>query len=438
MDIFATPVRRDHFIYHNELLVDPGNRKQYRRAPTSELSALLKPTAASSSTKDETAHFYEAQLVHYGLPRTKDKARAKWRLLEALDHNSLSVPADVAKIEGQLKKEYNAGCKKQKSAALVQSSGAAAVNQATNVNVNVSVSVSDGGSKKRKANETPAGGSKTKKTKTSSPKKPASSENKLNTKLPSTQKPTKTATTTTSPWTVKKPQTARATRGAGSTATSTRTPTAAPSDEAPRKKQTARCNRGGMHASPSTRPTPAWNADAPSKSPLPKQTARRSVVAGPYPSLPREEVKPKSEGRLQVSGRYQIQIPVNSNLSLIIARDTYVIWGAFKLGFYEGFLKAQQVNANGFGGADFQLEWRGQELGGDLPCGGAGGFCVEPSGALAGSIAGVDVRGKREPWSEMDLGPSDVMCMETEYENMGYGPGFEDENEDDDVEMCWG
>lgn len=66
MNAYATPSRRRDFLYHGDLLVNPGNNKYYKRASTAELTALLKP-AASGAPKDETAHFYEAQPLHYGL-----------------------------------------------------------------------------------------------------------------------------------------------------------------------------------------------------------------------------------------------------------------------------------------------------------------------------------------------------------------------------------
>ena len=66
MDAFAAPVRDGHLTYNGELLIDPGNSKHYKRASEVELRGLLKPDPKSVA-KDETAHFYEAQLIHHGL-----------------------------------------------------------------------------------------------------------------------------------------------------------------------------------------------------------------------------------------------------------------------------------------------------------------------------------------------------------------------------------
>ena len=113
MGVFATPVRSGDFVYSGELLVDPGNSRQYRKADEGQLRALLQPDS-KETIKDETAPFYEAQLVHYGLQRTKDKARAKWRLLDALNAGSLQVPQAVKQTEAALKKEHSANIKRAK------------------------------------------------------------------------------------------------------------------------------------------------------------------------------------------------------------------------------------------------------------------------------------------------------------------------------------
>lgn len=100
-------------LYHGELFVNPGNGKHYKRASASDLAALLK---AAQGAKDETAPYYEAQLVHYGLQRTKDKARAKWRLLEAINGKILKTPEAVLNVEKELKKEYKAANRKANTA----------------------------------------------------------------------------------------------------------------------------------------------------------------------------------------------------------------------------------------------------------------------------------------------------------------------------------
>ena len=60
--------------------------------------------------KDETAAFYQAQLVHYGLRPLKDKKRAKDLLLEAAEASdrNLTVPASIRELESLLAQEHGA------------------------------------------------------------------------------------------------------------------------------------------------------------------------------------------------------------------------------------------------------------------------------------------------------------------------------------------
>ena len=53
--------------------------------------------------KDETGHFYIAQLIHYGLSVVKTKNAAKNRLMAAIgtekDGKSLKIPLNILKLE---------------------------------------------------------------------------------------------------------------------------------------------------------------------------------------------------------------------------------------------------------------------------------------------------------------------------------------------------
>lgn len=118
----APPVSRDSFFYNGNLYVDVGNLSRHQRAPVEEITAILRPDLNKSKTKssvdppkDPVGHWYEAQLIHYGLPPSKDKARAKMRLLEALNQSKLIVPPNIAKIEAEMKKEYTAAERKAKA-----------------------------------------------------------------------------------------------------------------------------------------------------------------------------------------------------------------------------------------------------------------------------------------------------------------------------------
>lgn len=115
---FASPIARDGFYYNGDLFVEAGNLNRHKRASIPEITAILRPDLKQFQAvppKDPVGHWYEAQLIHYGLPPSKDKARAKMRLLEALNTSKLVVPEGIARLEGQLKKDYAAAERKAKA-----------------------------------------------------------------------------------------------------------------------------------------------------------------------------------------------------------------------------------------------------------------------------------------------------------------------------------
>lgn len=114
MDAPAPFIVRGEFIYHDTLFVDVGGAlKRHARASPSEIKMFLDGKAP----KDQVAHWYEAQLIHYGLQRSKDKNTAKVRLQQALSQRKLTVPAHIVEIEVQMKKEYASSINKARSAA---------------------------------------------------------------------------------------------------------------------------------------------------------------------------------------------------------------------------------------------------------------------------------------------------------------------------------
>ena len=104
---FTSPIQRGNLFYNgSDLSVEVGNLNRHKQATVQEITALLRPdlkktksTAPVHETKDRAAHWYEAQLIHYGLPPSKEKARAKMRLLEALNTSNLQVPFAIADME---------------------------------------------------------------------------------------------------------------------------------------------------------------------------------------------------------------------------------------------------------------------------------------------------------------------------------------------------
>jgi hypothetical protein len=117
MSNFAPPVRRGDFLYSSILYADAGNNNEHPRASVAEIAGILRPEAvnlytrsnvpaASAPAKDQVWHWWAAQLIHYGLPVTKEKSKAKIRLLDALNQFKLEVPAWILGLEGELRKEW--------------------------------------------------------------------------------------------------------------------------------------------------------------------------------------------------------------------------------------------------------------------------------------------------------------------------------------------
>ena len=114
----ATPaVVRDNFVYKDAFFAQVDEDKRHPRASVAELTSLLRPeTSSAPPPKDQVGHWYQAQLLHYELPPSKDKNTAKVRLLQAINANTLSVPAHVTKLEKDMKKEFTAAAKKARIA----------------------------------------------------------------------------------------------------------------------------------------------------------------------------------------------------------------------------------------------------------------------------------------------------------------------------------
>jgi hypothetical protein len=118
---FAPPVSRDGFHYNGDLYVEVGNLNRHKRSSVPEITQILRPdlkkgkTTLAAQNKDPVGHWYEAQLIHYGLPPSKDKARAKMRLLEALNASTLVVPPKIITLEASLRKQYEAADRKAKA-----------------------------------------------------------------------------------------------------------------------------------------------------------------------------------------------------------------------------------------------------------------------------------------------------------------------------------
>ena len=70
------PSVRDGWSYSGDFHVEASGNNRHRRATIPELKAVFDGT---DGQKDRPAHWYEAQLIHYGLPPSKTKGTAKMR-----------------------------------------------------------------------------------------------------------------------------------------------------------------------------------------------------------------------------------------------------------------------------------------------------------------------------------------------------------------------
>ena len=115
----TAPVSQDKFHFSNgDLFVEASGANLHRRATVSELRDLFHPPQNSSvPVRDPPAHWYEAQLIHYGLPPSKAKGTAVKRLLDAVNSSRLAVPQTILNLEKSLKKQWDANDRKAKKEA---------------------------------------------------------------------------------------------------------------------------------------------------------------------------------------------------------------------------------------------------------------------------------------------------------------------------------
>lgn len=126
---FAPPVRHGTFLFTFVLYADVGSNNHHPRATVDELTQLLRPDAPKSKKKslsaqapetflkDKPAHWYTAQLMHYGLQQTKDKNTAKVRILDALNRGQLAVPTSIVGMRADMKKQWEAENRKLRKVA---------------------------------------------------------------------------------------------------------------------------------------------------------------------------------------------------------------------------------------------------------------------------------------------------------------------------------
>lgn len=230
--------------------VESSGHNLHRRATLEDLKRLFDTASAStgsSSKSDHVGHWYEAQLLHYGLAPSKNKAVAKMRLLDALKAGSLAVPKEILKIEADLKKEWK---KRDKEARAESSAARKTVNGAA-----------PKGKRKRDESEKAAGEGASQSTAKGAKKaKPAASTNRATaatakssaksndgpkTKNQNTSAPQKKSTKSTEAGSNTGPKSRANKRGGATAGARAQTDTDQATTSQPRRlKQTARCSRG--------------------------------------------------------------------------------------------------------------------------------------------------------------------------------------------------
>lgn len=350
----SSPVSQGDYHYYNGDFYVTSSKNRHRRATLQELQTLFHPPPGQAPTKDHPAHWYRAQLLHYGLPPSDNKGTAAKRLLDAVNQGRLAVPVNLQLLEKELKKEWTANERKfkkeraeaEKAAKVSKPSTkkskrkagddlAAAVTAATmagltsiNVgNTNVNINVNIGGqaqpaatpiAKKRKA----GGGDE-------------GPEHKKSVKRQS-------STATIKDGAVQKKASAAKSQQTASSSVQSATLDAGPTaiGNHPRPIQTARRSRPFHPAGEPRSSAAPSNAvtDEPEKPPK-KQTARRGNYGGAQPRSPvKGQTKPPKLG--YINGTYDVEVPGvdTSNSGIRLCLEDTSVWGEFQIGPITGVL----------------------------------------------------------------------------------------------------
>ncbi|KAG9771830.1 hypothetical protein ABEF93_007618 [Exophiala dermatitidis] len=373
----APEIKRDEFLYRDTLFVDLGETKRHARASITELKDLLLPKKGKLPAKDQVAHWYEAQLIHYGLPRTKDKNTAKVRLTTALISDSLAVPAHISQLEADMKKQYVAAVRKAKAAAGSASKASKlAESPATNSkkrkattseshtganSTTISLKIGDvslevgiptasaAGNKKqktqaaeskKKATATPT--SKTKGTADSKAKTTAAPKSKATPKAKAVVKEPASKAKTTVKATTIKPSTTQP----GPVVTSP-----SPMQRAGRPIQTARRGKP-FSLSPATRNVPRGSTHSFQHLSSPSDSDLDDDAPPPYESIDFSQDQPPSPSGnsdsdiVQISGVYNVSSPQLDHyhtLALQIDHYTDELWGSFQIGAHSGVIRMTSI-----------------------------------------------------------------------------------------------
>ncbi|GIZ36632.1 hypothetical protein CKM354_000010200 [Cercospora kikuchii] len=339
------PVVRGEFLYRDVLLADVGGElKRHPRASESELKALLN---GKNVTKDQVGHWWEAQLIHYGLQRSKQKDTAKVRLSQALAQGKLKMqPPHLADMEARMKKEYAAAVRKAtKSSSTPSGKGAKrsreeemeSSSKRTKVSVrvgDVSIDIDHGD--------------------TASTQKQKKSD--------STTRMTKTAKTVAAP---KKAIATNASKASSSV------PATPKSSKKPPEKSPFSNNNPFQRSASDSKPTPAIKPKAP---PVKKESKVKSEPGAPKANSMRPASSSvKHEGYLfdenamdtrvdmppekwEITGVYSVHCPQiteqlpneepNLRLFIEVNVESGTTWGGFELAMKSGVIKMDEIDFN--------------------------------------------------------------------------------------------
>ncbi|OQU93975.1 hypothetical protein CLAIMM_00403 [Cladophialophora immunda] len=341
-----TEIRRGDFVYKDTLFVDLGPNKRHPRASTADLKDLLLPKRGSTP-KDQVAHWYEAQLLHYGLPRSKDKNTAKVRLTNALSAKALSVPKEIVQMETEMKKDEPAKTVEKATAAKGKKGGSGSKTtielEIDGVKVKIDRDTFDAAKKSAKSKDPPAASSR----------KP---------------KGAKTSSSTPKPATV--PQSS-----AKSKATSSAVPKPAAVSKPPAKSKATPSAPRPLLAAKRSKPFKPGGASARPVSDPPQQVYDHTPISfhhdvemddapPPYESLGFDEsdASPNNSGVVQISGTYFVTnkpfFPFD--ITLQIDHGQQKLWGRFDVGSKSGVLRADDI-AHITSGNAVSFGWRSED-----------------------------------------------------------------------------
>ncbi|KAK4239923.1 hypothetical protein C8A03DRAFT_31938 [Achaetomium macrosporum] len=394
MSLIAS-VTRDGWSYSGDFYTEASGNNRHRRATLPELKAVFD---GSDGSKDRPAHWYEAQLIHYGLPPSKTKGTAKMRLFDAVSKGNLTVPAHILQVESELKKEWTKREREAKQAikklsvpaATTSAKGSskrkagdsqAGVGSGSSVNINLTVSIGPQGNVQIAPAETAAPAAKKAKTTKAPVVSTASNSTSVKKSAPSAKAaPTAGQSTPTAP---RAKQTAR--RGTSSTriakSVSSRPPADSPNDKpAVRPIQTARrshpFNRAGHGR-------PAITSDrSPRFNTTPSQWDSYDEPPPPYPGPPMhsddgygfsgpdgEDVP--DDGPLPplglLNGRYRLRstwpsefVDRGEDSGIIFTLDGDGLWGSFEIGPLSGILRLDHRPWSS-SHRPIYFDWRGED-----------------------------------------------------------------------------